>query len=212
MSSIEKLKQGYKTFQSGPFKAQKEVYEELVDKGQKPDVAIIACSDSRVDPAIVLQADPGELFVVRNVANLVHPYNAEGPYHGTGTALEYAVQHLKVGNIIVMGHAHCGGINALLNPPDDGSMESSFIPSWVSIAESAALKVKETMPEATDQEKSQACEQGAILVSMENLMTFPYIRENVGNGKLKLHGWYINIREGELSTYNADTKIFELVE
>ena len=212
MSTIEKLKLGFKTFQTGQFQDKKAVYEELVDKGQKPDVAFIACSDSRVDPAIVLQADPGELFVVRNVANLVPPYETDGTYHGTSAALEYAVQHLKVGHIVVLGHAHCGGIKALLNPPDVGTKGNFFVPSWMSIVESAYLRVMGTMPDASSQQKAQACEQGAVLVSLENLMTFPYIRENVGNGSLKLHGWYINIREGELSTYNAVTQTFERVE
>ena len=209
MSTIDKLKQGFKTFKSGQFQTQKSVYEELVDKGQTPDVAFIACSDSRIDPAIVLQADPGELFVVRNVANLVPPHETDGTYHGTSAALEYAVQHLKVSHIIVLGHAHCGGIQALLNPPDVGSKGNFFVPSWMSIVESAYLRVIGTMPDATDQEKSQACEQGAVLVSLENLMTFPCIRKSVGNGELKLHGWYINIREGDLSIYNATTQKFE---
>lgn len=211
MSGIDKLKDGFKNFQSGQFREQRDVYEELVDKGQKPDVALIACSDSRVDPAIVLQTGPGDIFMVRNVANLVPPCETDGAYHGISAALEYAVEHLKVGNIIVMGHAHCGGIQAVLNPPEEGAKGYTFIPSWVSIVESARQRVIAALPDASHEEKSQACEQEAILVSLDNLMTFPFIRESVDNDDLKLHGWYVNVREGELSTYNAASQQFELV-
>lgn len=211
MSAIEKLKSGFKDFQAGQFKENQAIYEDLVDKGQKPDVAFIACSDSRVDPAIVMQADPGDLFVIRNVANLVPPYETDGNYHGTSAALEYAVQNLNVGHIVVLGHAHCGGIDALVNPPKTGTEGNFFVPAWTSIVENAYLRVMATMPNATAKEKAHACEQGAVLVSLENLMTFPCIRKNVKEGKLRLHGWYVDIRAGQLSTYDAASQKFEIL-
>ena len=194
------------------FEKSPDLYKGLLKSGQNPRFAVVACSDSRVDPAIVLQTKPGDIFAVRNVAALVPPNEEGGQYHGTSAALEFAVTGLAVEHIIIIGHAHCGGIKALLNPPDVGTKGNFFVPSWMSIVESAYLRVMGTMPDASSQQKAQACEQGAVLVSLENLMTFPCIRENVGNGSLKLHGWYINIREGELSTYNAVTQTFERVE
>ena len=117
MDPIAKLTAGYRDFRDDEFQAKRAAYEALVDQGQKPKVALIACSDSRVDPAMVLQADPGDLFIVRNVANLAPPHERHGQYHGTSAALEYAVRHLEVGHLIVLGHAHCGGIRSMFEAP-----------------------------------------------------------------------------------------------
>ena len=213
MDPIDKLTDGYKRFRDGRFQEQRATYEELVDKGQKPGVALIACSDSRVDPAIVMQADPGELFIVRNVANLVPPYEPDGRYHGMDAALEFAVEHLEVGHIIVLGHAHCGGIRSLFqNEPQDDNDDSRLIPTWMNLVRSAYLQVETTMPDAPIEERAKACEQGAILVSLENLVTFPSIRQRVGDGRLQLHGWYIDIRSCVLHQYDPDQQQFEPVD
>ena len=140
MDPIAKLTAGFKVFREGRFQEQRTTYEALVDRGQNPKVALIACSDSRVDPATVLQADPGDLFIIRNVANLVPPYEREGHYHGTSTAVEYAVQHLGVGHVIVLGHAHCGGIRSLFERPDENSQNNHFVPPWMSLVQSAYLR------------------------------------------------------------------------
>ena len=148
MDPIDKLTAGYREFRNGLFQAQRAAYEDLVDKGQSPRVAIVACADSRVDPAVVLQADPGDLFVIRNVANLVPPYEREGHYHGTSAALEFAVVHLQVEHVIVLGHAHCGGVRSLFQSPAPDDEGDHFIPPWMSLVRSAYLRVEATMPDA----------------------------------------------------------------
>jgi carbonic anhydrase len=211
MDPIDKLTDGYRGFRDGRFQEQRGTYETLVDQGQRPGVALIACSDSRVDPTIVLQADPGDLFVVRNVANLVPPYEREGSYHGTSAALEFAVQHLEVGHVIVLGHAYCGGIRSLFEERSRGSEGNYFVPPWMSLVKSAWLRVEGTMPDAPQEEKARICEQSAVLVSLENLMTFPCIRERVGDGRLRLHGWYFDIRSCALHVYDPANQRFEPV-
>ncbi len=220
MDPLAKLTSGFKQFRDGRFQEQRATYEELVDRGQHPKVALIACSDSRVDPAIVLQADPGDLFIVRNVANLVPPFERTGRYHGTSAALEFAVEHLQVGHVIVLGHAHCGGIRALFKEPlqksenEAGEKEGAyeFVAPWMSLVRSAFLRVEGTMPNATEEVKAKACEQAAVLVSLENLMTFPFVSARVGQGRLQLHGWYFDIRTCELQTYDPPTQAFKPVE
>ncbi|MCP5367932.1 MAG: carbonic anhydrase [Hyphomicrobiales bacterium] len=211
MDPIEKLTAGYRGFRAGRFNEQRQTYEELVDHGQRPKVALIACSDSRVDPATVLQADPGDLFMVRNVANLVPPYEREGHYHGTSAALEFAVQHLEVDHVVVLGHAHCGGIKSLFEERERGGDGNFFVPPWMSLVKSAYLRVQGTMPDADEEVKARVCEQSAVLVSLENLMTFPCIRERVGAGRLRLHGWYIDIRACTLHVYDPERQSFEVV-
>ncbi len=212
MDSLSKLTSGFRRFRDGLFQQRRTDYEALVDQGQKPKVAVIACSDSRVDPAMVLQADPGDLFVVRNVANLVPPYESDGHYHGTSAALEYAVRSLEVEHVVVLGHAHCGGIRSMFDAPDDGEGDYQFVPPWMGLVRSAYLRVQGTMPDAEINDKARVCEQSAVLVSLENLMTFPSIRDRVGDGKLRLHGWYIDIRAGVLHLYDPVRQTFEAVD
>ena len=212
MDPIVKLTAGFKDFRDDGFKEKRAIYEALVDQGQKPKVALIACSDSRVDPATVLQADPGDLFIVRNVANLVPPHERDGQYHGTSAALEYAVQHLEVGHLIVLGHAHCGGIRSMFEEPVEGSEGNQFVVPWMGLVRSAYLRIQGTMPNASEDEKARFCEQSAVLVSLENLMTFPSIRERVSDGRLSLHGWYIDIRSCTLHIYDSIQQHFEPVD
>jgi carbonic anhydrase len=208
MDPIAKLTTGFKAFRDDRFPQHRATYESLVDHGQNPEVAVVACSDSRVDPAIVLQADPGDLFVVRNVANLVPPCEQDGDYHGTSAALEYAVEHLEVGHLIVLGHAHCGGIRSLFEKRAQSSEGNQFVPPWMSLVRSAYLRVEGTMPDASEEEKARICEQSAVLVSLENLMTFPCISQRVGDGRLRLHGWYIDIRSCTLYVYDPSRQHF----
>jgi carbonic anhydrase len=162
-----------------------------------------------VDPALVLDCAPGDLFVIRNVANLVPPEESRvGGRHGTSAALDYAVRTLGVEHIVVLGHAHCGGIRALLTGSGTQAQES-FIGSWMRLAESARASVIKDMPHASLTEQSRACEQQAILVSLENLMTFDWIKERVESGILALHGWYFDIEHGQLLSYNPTAKKFE---
>jgi carbonic anhydrase len=212
MDPIAKLTSGFKDFRDDGFQEKRATYEALVSQGQKPKVAVIACSDSRVDPATVLQADPGDLFIVRNVANLVPPDERDGQYHGTSAALEYAVQHLEVEHLIVFGHAHCGGIRSMFEEPGEGREGNQFVLPWMSLVRSAYLRIQGTMPNASEDEKARVCEQSAVLVSLENLMTFPSIRERVSDGRLRLHGWYIDIRSCALHIYDPIRQRFEPVD
>jgi carbonic anhydrase len=160
-------------------------------------VAIISCCDSRVDPGIVFNATPGELFVIRNVANLVPPYERQGQYHGTSAALEFAVRHLKVEHVVVLGHAHCGGIKLLLDSEGDTGESSRedayFLNNWVAIARPVLQTLPKTEEYQDPSERQHDCEKAALKLSLENLMTFPWIAERVDSGELELHGWYYDL-------------------
>jgi carbonic anhydrase len=182
-------------------------FRELVQFGQTPSTLVVGCCDSRVDPALILDCAPGDLFVIRNVANLVPPAENQGHYHGTSAALEFGVRNLAVQHIIVLGHAQCGGIHALLE--GGVAKDDTFIAAWMRIAEAAREKIERELAGASSEARHRACEQQAILVSLNNLMTFSWIRERVEQGKLALHGWYFDIERGELLGYNATTCQFE---
>jgi carbonic anhydrase len=200
-SGVDKLLKGYRCYRDGPYEQSRPLIEDLVTRGQRPEVGVVACSDSRVDPAILFQADPGDLFVIRNVANLVPPMEQEGTFHGTSAALEFAVLGLDVKHLVVLGHAHCGGIQAMMTPdPDDNTF--TFVPSWVSMLDAAHRRVLATMSGASKEARTRACEQNAVLVSLENLTTFPWVRSRVESGDLKLHGWYVDIAAPELCVYD----------
>lgn len=212
MDSMEKLINGFKTFRASEFQEKAAAWEELFDKGQSPKVAVVACADSRVDPATVLSAGPGEIFVIRNVANLVPPFDETAAHYSVSAALEYAVQHLNVEHILVLGHAYCGGIGSLFQPGEAGADGNVFIPSWMAAAEPAHRRVVASMPDAGEAEQARACEMAAILVSLENLMTFDFIRDRVSEHRLALHGWHVDVRAGALSCYNAVTDQFESID
>jgi carbonic anhydrase len=209
MASTEKLIGGFKRFQQQYFGDDKRLYASMKE-GQPAKTLMVACCDSRVDPAILTDCDPGDLFIVRNVANLVPPCENAGHYHGTSAALEFAVNYLQVENIIVMGHANCGGIQALWN--DDGTTASQFIHPWVSIAQAAKDKVQASHKGLEISQQLTACEQAAILVSLDNLLSFSCIKERVAQGNLSLHGWYFDVRVGELLSYRSEQDQFIAVD
>lgn len=205
--SVDKLMQGYRRYRDGDYEESRTLIESLVTEGQRPEVAVVACSDSRVDPAILFQADPGDLFMVRNVANLVPPMEEEGTYHGTSAALEFAVLGLGVKHILVLGHAHCGGIKLMMEP-DPYSSAFKYVPAWVSMLSAAHRRVLATMSDAGPEACTRACEQNAVLVSLENLTTFPWVRERIQSGDLQLHGWYVDIAGPKLSAYDWEAGTF----
>jgi carbonic anhydrase len=203
MTDIKNLVTGFKRFRKSYFGQDQQLFGEL-KMGQSPSTLIIACSDSRVDPAIITDCEPGDLFVVRNVGNLVPPYEKGKGLHGVSTALEFAVCALKVENIVVLGHSQCGGIRALMQ-----GTTGEFIPGWMNIAARAKQRVLEEMPDATPEAQLCACEEQSILVSLENLLTFPWLKARVDSGDLTLYGWYFDISTGELVGYDAKSQIFE---
>jgi len=210
METLNELIEGFRRFRARHFAENDALYRQLATQGQTPKFLIVACCDSRVDPAIVLDCAPGDLFVVRNVANLVPPAEGHAGHHGTTAALEYGVRFLGVRHIIVLGHAQCGGIRALMDgigidDPD------SFIKDWMKLAESARISVESEMADATPEARIRACEQRAIGDSLQNLMTFPWVHERVNNGTLFLHGWYFDIEQGQLLRYIPDSRTFNSI-
>jgi len=197
LDPLDKLVEGFKNFKQRYYIAEPELYEELVDRGQTPKTLVIACCDSRVHPAQVLNTSPGDIFVARNVANLVPPFEDDGKPHGTSAAIEYGVKHLKVEHIIVFGHGQCGGIKSLM-AGGMGSKDDSFINPWMSTAVPSRDKIIENHAEKSFEEQCQICEQAVIEVSVNNLLSFPWIKTRVDTGKLNVHGWYFEIEKGIL--------------
>jgi carbonic anhydrase len=208
MSSISNLIEGFQRFREQHFERNDSLYQQLVTKGQTPKTLVVACCDSRVDPALVLDCEPGDLFVIRNVANLVPPSENRAGHHGTTAAIEYAIRILNVEHIIVLGHAHCGGINTLVKTGGVANPDS-YMADWMCLAESARASVMAEIPDAPIEEQMRACEQRAILVSLQNLMTFSWVQERVAAGVLTLHGWYFDIEQGQLLRFNSDIGQFE---
>jgi len=195
---MDALIEGYRRFRAGTWPAERERFEELSRFGQKPRALVIACSDSRTDPQMVFNAAPGELFVIRNVANIAPPYGPDEHPHGVSSAIEFAVRALKVRDIVVMGHAMCGGIQALLNGAP--AEVSDFVGQWVRIAEPARVHALQAPPER----RQEACEHESVRLSLRNLMTFPWIKGPVEAAELKLHGCYFDIRSGVLERLGDD--------
>ena len=186
---IEKLSKGYERFRNGYFKRNRARLEQLAEK-QTPQIAIVSCCDSRVDPGILFDVEPGDIFVIRNVANLVPPFETKGDYHGTSAALEFAVTCLQVKQVVVLGHANCGGIRALME--NDTSIKSDgFIYSWMQLAALAKKEVLERIDLATPEQRINACEKTAVSYSLRNLMSYPWIRDRVEAGSLDLVGCYL---------------------
>ena len=204
----DKLIAGFARFRGNHFAAEDVVYRHLVEHGQTPKFLIVGCCDSRVDPALIFDCAPGDLFVIRNVANLVPPAEDRVGHHGTTAALEYGVRTLGVEHIVVLGHAHCGGIQNLMKTGGAANPDS-FIDDWMSLAESARVSVTKDFATASAELQQRECEQRAVLVSLKNLQTFPWITRRVAEGKLKLHGWYFEIESGQLLGYNAVSRQFE---
>ena len=205
MKDIAKFIAGFERFQEKYFGEERELFEQL-KVGQSPKTLIVACADSRVDPALLTGAEPGDVFVVRNVANLVPPYHPGGEFASVPAALEFAVLSLKVEHIIVLGHAKCGGIHALMQGLGG---QTKFIGKWISIADRARERVLTELPAKEPALQDRACEQAGILVSLENLLTYPWIAERVQAGSVHLHGWYFDIGAGALLHYDAASNAFE---
>lgn len=200
----EALKDGYRAFREGRLPDEAKRYAKLA-KGQAPEVLLIGCCDSRVSPEVIFDASPGELFVVRNVANIVPPCEQGGEYHGTSAAIEFAVEGLQVKHIVVMGHATCGGIKAFASPPAPLS-KGDFIGKWVSLVAPAAERVTKDR-DAPDY--LTHLEYAMVAQSLDNLLTFPFIRKRVESGELQLHGAHFGIERGELYVRDSETGEFK---
>lgn len=203
MSSFpEKLADRFRRFKHRHFVPNADHYEELARYGQNPEVMVISCSDSRVDPETIFTAMPGELFVVRNVANLVPPYETGGKFHGVSTAIEFAVLNLRVKHLIIMGHSSCGGVKAALDQSAAIQTEAMFISRWMSMLDEARLRVLAAHQMAPQADKLRLLELEGIKSSIKNLRTFPFVSEAEDKGRLSLHGAYFDIATGTLSVLN----------
>ena len=207
MQTIERFLAGFRRFQENYFGQESELFDEL-KHGQSPSTLIIGCSDSRVDPVMLTGCEPGELFVVRNVANLVPPCEDQenNTHHSVSAALEFAVLSLKVQRIIVLGHACCGGIQKLME--SQNTKPAGYLDKWLSIAAPVREHVLEHYQGCDAASQLAIAERSSILVSLDNLMTYPWLKERVEAGKLSLHGWYFDIRDGALHGYDLATRQF----
>ena len=204
MPEFTALVEGYHRFRSDAYVRQKARFDALASEGQAPPVMVISCCDSRVDPATVFDTVPGQVFALRNVANLVPPYETSGGLHGVSAAIEFGVLGLEVRHIVVLGHAQCGGIKASLQGGDIGESGHNFIDSWVDIVREARDRVIASCTENPQRE----LELEAIKVSLHNLRSFPFIADREAAGLLKLHGAYFGIADGVLDVLDEETGSF----
>jgi carbonic anhydrase len=203
----KRLLDGYNDFMGGRYNDERDRYKALAEQGQKPQTLVIACCDSRAAPETIFNCGPGELFVIRNVANMVPPYEPDGNYHSTSAALEFAVQSLRVKDILVMGHGRCGGINAALNPDGEPLSPGDFIGKWMGMLRpTAAQIIGNTLMTAS--ERQTALERVSIRNSLANLRTFPCVKILEDKGKIQLHGAWFDITTGELWVMDPDTGDF----
>jgi len=206
MTSIDFLLDGFRAFRSEHFERYPERYHRLVSEGQHPVAAVVSCSDSRVDPALLLGAGPGDLFIIRNVANLVPPYHPDDRLHGTSSAIEYAVRDLQVPHLIVLGHAQCGGVRAALDTVLGHPPKRDFIRGWVRLAEEPCRAALETH-HGDSAHCAPDAERMSIARSVRNLRTFPWIAAAEKDGQLEVHGWWFDLVAGALEEVDPETGI-----
>ena len=205
----QQLLDGYRTFTTQRLPTEQSRYRELSTGGQSPEVMVIGCCDSRVSPEVIFDAGPGELFVMRNIANLVPVYQPDGNAHGVSAALEFAVNVLRVKHIVVLGHAQCGGIRAFVDkaaPLSPGDFIGKWMAMFIKPGEIVEQRAHESM-----QDFVTRIEKAAVFRSLENLMTFPFVRNRVERGELQLHGAYFGVAEGSLFVLDRDAKEFRSV-
>ena len=192
---FNKLIHGYKRFRQQYAAGDQSIMRFLADQGQKPSLMVVACCDSRVDPALILQCDPGDLFVVRNLASIVPPYENDAKHHGTSAALEFGIRLLEVKDLILFGHSQCGGVKALKN---SSARNSDFIQSWISLVEESNVKC-----DTLDQ-----CVKHVLDQSYKNCLTFPWIAQKIAAQELEIHRWFFEIKSGKIYSYCADTNSY----
>jgi carbonic anhydrase len=196
-NSFKKILAGYEVFREKYVLGDTSIMQYLSHHGQEPAIMVVACCDSRVDPALILQCNPGDLFVVRNVANIIPPFEKDEAHHGTSAALEFGIRFLKVKHLILLGHSQCGGIQALRNKVDN----NDFITNWVSL-----IETKENIQHLDDYAKE------ALHQSYQNCLTFPWINENLAQHKLIIHLWFFDIQSGQIFTYSHTHKTYQPLE
>jgi carbonic anhydrase len=204
---MERLIEGFKRFRAEYFQEHRARFERLAGRRQHPRYAVVTCSDSRIDTTRIFDAVPGEIFLIRNIANLVPPYQPDDRQHSTSAAIEYAVRFLKVGQFVVLGHAGCGGIAALLDPP---KQPSDFVASWLEIVRPARERVLADAS-LSSEERQHHCELEALKSSLENVLHYPWVASRVEDGGLLVDAMYLDLEHGELLLYDRGKDRFEPV-
>lgn len=204
---INDLIKGYERFKEKKFKKYQNKFLDLVENGQHPKVLFIACSDSRVNPALITSSDPGELFVIRNIGNMVPPFAPNSDYHSTAAGIEYAVSVLNVTDIIVCGHSHCGAIDGAYEIPNNPNL--IHVKNWLGLIKEAKDYVNDNAPENLPlKQRLELTEKVSVLFQLENLLTYPEVKRKVNDGELYLRGWYYHINSCVLEYYNDEKKMF----
>ena len=200
MAKVQDLIDGYENFRGRKFKKYEDKFLDLVKNGQKAKVLFIACSDSRVDPVLITNSDPGDLFVLRNIGNFVPPFSPDNDYHATAAGIEYATHILKVTDIIICGHSHCGAINSLYQDID--SINLLHVKRWLDLGVEAKKHVENSISsEASQDEKLELTEKVSIVFQMKNILSYPEVKYRVDSGKLSIRGWYYKLETGELEYF-----------
>ena len=206
MNAIKNLIRGNKLFRKYHYIDFEETVKESIKNGQKPEVLFISCCDSRITPDLILGAKPGDLFVLRNIGNFVPPFSANGDFHGTASAIEYAISVLKVSNIVVCGHSHCGACKSLHEDIPD-TKDFLNIKKWLELGKKAKeLTLKKVYQ--TKEELYRATEKNSLICQLDNLLTYPVIKEQIKTNTLKIHGWYYNLIDGSIEYYDKQTNTF----
>jgi carbonic anhydrase len=206
---MQRIQKGLVEFKQQDFEKYKDLFTSI-SKKQDPHTLFIGCSDSRVVPDMITKTLPGELFVIRNIANLVPTFRQIDEYLSTTAAIEYAIKELNVENIVVCGHSNCGGCSALFFK-DKIEEKLPATAKWLELSEKVVTQVNEQIPNGTPGEKEWLAEQINIVEQMKHLLTYPYIKEKFENKKLNIYGWYYIIETGDVYNYNIDKGVFELV-
>jgi carbonic anhydrase len=211
--ALERLLKGFADFRLGYYREHLDLFEKLASEGQSPKILIVACADARVDPGILTQTKPGDIFTVRNVGALVPPAQVppDKRHHGTSAAIEYAVRGLNVEHVVILGHALCGGIAALVDGRDGIFADFDYLSTWTSIAQEVRDEVVRALAGQPRDKLLRAVEQAAAVNSVRNLMGFSWIAERVAAGRLVLHAWWFNLTEGQLYAFNPAKVAFEPV-
>ena len=205
---MSELIAGYGEFRDKKFKKYKNRFIDLVEEGQRPKVLFIACSDSRVDPALITNSDPGSLFVLRNIGNMVPPFSPDDDYHATAAGIEYAVSVLGVTDIIVCGHSYCGAIEGLYKNISDPALV--HVKRWLQLGQKAKEYVEQKLPtDASHKKRLEMTEKISIIFQLSNLLSYPAVSDKVDAGELYLRGWYYKIKTGELEYYDEEEYTFK---
>lgn len=208
MEKLEQLIKGNQEFQNLHFKKFEYHFDELINKGQSPEILFIGCSDSRVVPDLITGSQPGDLFILRNIGNFVPPFKKDNDYHGTAAAIEYAVSILEVKHIIVCGHSHCGACESLYKElPDDDNL--IHVKKWLEIGNPAKVFVEHNFKDCALDEKIRVTEKISIMFQLDNLLSYPAVKRRIEDGLLVIHGWYYELQSGKIKYFDSSSMEFK---